>query len=387
MHSIVLNRFGAAALALAAACCFTGCNDSRTTKGHSENQRMVAEAWIPEPTRQSLLKHAGNAEIKSVSTATRPDGSIVYLATLERGDDYSLLTVDSAGDVVSERPIQPPALAIRRSEGTLRSVQFADLPEPTRKTVLSRVKVEQIRRIEQSQVKDRTVYDVVADHDGAVMRLCVDAEGKVITEEKMAELTQADRVAIANIPDRPRTVILERTRGSAIRDIHTDTVDGKVVYTVVVDRNEYLNDFIIDLDGHLLTRMRVENRLAVGDVPAAPRTTLVQMADTGTIRMVERATDEGRDLYTAVVDKGVRTSRITVDRLGYLVSRRKAVKIMDLNELSNPARAAIKEHAHEREIESIEQQNDSGRTFYEVRLTGEELTTVRVTETGDVVKQ
>ena len=97
---------------------------------------MVAEAWIPEPARQTLLKHAENADIKSVSTSTRPDGSVVYLATLERGDEYSVLTVDGDGGVIAERPIQPPAIAIRRTDGTLRAVQLATLPDPARKTVL-----------------------------------------------------------------------------------------------------------------------------------------------------------------------------------------------------------------------------------------------------------
>ena len=260
------------------------------------------------------------------------------------------------------------------------------MPEPTRKTVLSRVKAEEVRRIEQSQSNDRTIYEVVADHDGAVMRLCVDAEGKVVSDEKMADLAQQDRLAIDRIPERPRTAILENTRGSAIRDIHADTVDGKVIYTVQVDKNEYINDFIIDRDGHLLTRMRVEHRLSIGDVPAAPRTTLVQMADAGTIRVVERSIDEGRELYTAVVDKNARTCRITVDRAGYLVSRRKVEKLLDSEDLVNPSRAAVKEHAHGREIQSIEQQNDAGRILYEVRLMGDDLTMVRVTETGEVVK-
>ena len=71
MKSVFIIRSGAAALAIAAACCITGCNDNRTTKNNPDNQRMVAEAWIPEPARQTLLKHAENADIKSLSQTAR----------------------------------------------------------------------------------------------------------------------------------------------------------------------------------------------------------------------------------------------------------------------------------------------------------------------------
>jgi uncharacterized membrane protein YkoI len=388
-------RHVVATLAIAAACCVSGCDHHRSASGDSHNQHMVAEAWIPEPARQSLVKHA-DGEIKTVTTSTSADGKTVYVATVERGDAYSALTVDGDGDVVSDRPTAaPPALAVRRAdEATSRPVALDALPEPARKTVLGRVKAEEIRRIDQAQVNDRIVYDVVADHAGAVTRLSVDADGRVVSERTAAEervAVPAERVAIDRVPERPRTVILEQTHGAAIRDIRSDTIDGRVVYTVQVDRNEYINDFIVDRDGHLLTSMRVVRRMAVGDVPAAPRTTLVQMSDGGVIRVVEHAVDEDRELYTAVVDRAVvdklpRTSRITVDRLGYLVSRRKVEKQIDLDELVNPSLAAVKEHAHERTVESIEQQNDSGRTLYEVRLAGEGPTLVRVTEAGDVVK-
>jgi uncharacterized membrane protein YkoI len=383
-----LIRSGTLALTLAVACGFTGCNDHRAAaEKHPDNQRMVSEAWIPEPARQSIVEHAGDAEIKTISTSTRADGTVVYQATLKRGEDHSILTVEGDGRVVSERPIPRPAPIVRSANETTRPVLLEALPEPARKTVLSHVKAEEITRIEQSQLNDRTVYDVVADHAGATTRLCVDADGKVVTGEQVAVTASEDRVAIDRIPERPRTVILEQTRGAAIRDIHADTIDGKVVYTVQVDRNEYINDLIIDRDGNLLAKMRLEHRLAVGDVPAAPRTALVQMADTGTIRVVERASDEGRELYTAVVDKGGSVCRITVDRLGYLVSRRKVEKLLQREDLINPAAAAVREHAHGREVESVEQQNESGRIFYEVRLASPELTAVRVTETGEVVRR
>lgn len=381
----LIRRSGPAALVIAAACCFVGCNDNRAAEQHPDNRRVVAEAWIPEPARKSILDHAGDADIKTVSTSTRDDGLVIYQATLMRGGEHSMLVVDGDGKVLAERPIQRPSTVVVRSVEATSPVLLVTLPEPARKTVLAHVKSDEIRRIEQSQSDGRTIYDVVADHDGVVTRLCVDADGKMVTGEQVAVSAHADHITIDRIPERSRVVIIEQTRGAAIRDIHVDTINGKVVYTVQLDKNEYFNDFVIDRDGHLLARMRVENRLAIGDVPAAPRTTLVQLADTGTIRVVERSADEGRELYTAVVGKGAYTSRVTVDRLGYLVSRRKVEKALLPEDLVNPSRAAVREHAHGRDVESIEQQNESGRIMYEVRLVGDELTVVRVAESGEVI--
>jgi hypothetical protein len=88
-----------------------------------------------------------------------------------------------------------------------------------------------------------------------------------------------------------------------------------------------------------------------------------------------------------VVDKKAQTTRITVDHLGYLVSRRTVEETIDPSELVNPARSAVRENAHDHEIERIERQNDSGRTLYQVRLVGDDLKIVRISESGEVVKQ
>lgn len=379
-------------LIVAAACALMGCDDTRTSAADSENRQKVEQAWIPEPAREAILEEAEehDARISHIETVTPPEGGTLYRATLRSADKTTLLTVDGEGDVVGERPLavaplpQPSPLVDAPQVVTLDA-----LPDPARATVLKHVKAEEIRRIEQVMVGGKLAYDVTAQREGTVTSLCVGASGDVVR----GATTVADHPAHDDrVPERVRAAIIEKSGGTAVRDVRTiDARDGKAVYEVTLDRRDYVNDFVVDRDGHLLADMRVHGDLALDDVPAAPRATLIQMAGKGTIRQVEHADDAGRELYTAVVDREAtadrerKTQRVTVDRSGRLVSRRTVKGRIDRSELINPAAAKVDEQVGERHIRSIEVQEDGGRTLYEVKVDDDVLTKVFVDENGRVV--
>lgn len=379
-------------LIIAAACALTGCNEERVSAADSENREKVEQAWIPEPARETILEEAEehDARISHIETVTPPEGGTVYRATLRSADKTTLLTVDGEGDVVAERPLavapltQPSPLV-----DAPQVVSLDALPDPARTTVLKHVKADEIRRIEQVTVGGKVAYDVTAQRDGTVTSLCVGASGDVVR----GATTVADHPAHEDkVPERVRVAIIEQSRGAAVREVRSvDSRDGKGIYEVTLDRRDYVNDFVIDRDGHLLADMRVHGGLALDDVPAAPRAALIQMAGKGTIRQVEHADDQGRELYTALVDREVaaererKTQRLTVDRSGRLVSRRTVKGLLDRSELINPAAATVDEHVGDRHIRSIELQEDGGRTFYEVKVQEDALTQILVDEDGRVV--
>lgn len=133
--------------------------------------------------------------------------------------------------------------------------------------------------------------------------------GAVATVKMSDEDIQA---SIDAVPAAVRATILAEAQGSAIREIEMETKNGQTVYEaeVVIDGQE--TDILVAADGTLLgTEVDDEDededaddgdvQVALDDLPAAVRATLLKEAPNGEIKDLEMETEDGRTQYAADV--------------------------------------------------------------------------------------
>jgi uncharacterized membrane protein YkoI len=289
-----------------------------------------------------------------------------------------------------------------RDEANRRALEQAGLPGPARAAILARAGDVEIVRVERiAGAAGATTYQAtIGRGDGATL-LIVDREGRLLSQRVGPEggpHAGAEQLGIDQVPDRARAGILQRSGGADIKDIRKGTRDGKTVYDVTLGKHDRSDAFLVDRDGRMIERLRVLGNLAIEDVPAAARTTLVRLAGSGTIREVEHAEDRGRDLYTALVDlapadrpeaiREQRSCRIAVDRAGQVLSRRTVERPLAAKDLLDPALSTIRRQTGGRTIQRLEQQDESGSALYEAWVVDDgDLVVIHVGEDGEPVER
>jgi hypothetical protein len=372
-------------LAMLVALSLGGCGEPRTT-AETRHQGLAEAGWIPGPARTTMLAQANGADLTRVEAVGDDQGGMLYQATFKRAGAERILTVSGDGRMVSDQVVSaPPAFSAPGGPGT-HPVTLGALPELARATILKHVKAEDVKRIDQSGEGDRAIFDVVAEHEGVVIRLQVDAAGRLRGGSAATVTAAAGRGALEGMSDSARSRVLEQARGSGIADVHSAVREGRVVYDIRLDPRGF-NGFQVDGDGRLLGKMRVEGGIEPGDVKVG-RATFMRLANAGVIRQIERLADSGLELYVGLVEDQGRAQRLVVDREGRLVSSRQVVKTLVVYDLVGPALQAVTEHAGGRAIQRIEEQAEGTRVVYDVRLADEDAPLeLQVDESGQLVQR
>ncbi len=123
---------------------------------------------IPAKAAEALRKHAGDAKIEHVSKET-DDGKVVFEASFKAKGGVREVTVDEAGQTVSEE----------------QTIAIADVPSKARKTIEDKAAGGKIEKLESVKEGGKMKFEALISVKGKRTEVVVGGDGKVLeTEDK-----------------------------------------------------------------------------------------------------------------------------------------------------------------------------------------------------------
>jgi uncharacterized membrane protein YkoI len=193
-----------------------------------------------------------------------------------------------------------------------------------------------------------------------------------------------EKVSLNEVPEAARNTILHEAAGHKVREIEKETGNGRTVYEAEwkVDGKEV--EVKVAADGKLLER---EMEVALKDVPAAARETILKEAAGSKVAEVEKVVAGDRVTYEAEWKADGKEIEITVSPAGKVLGREVEDEDDDedddddksareekhedgevdvtLDQVPDAVRATILKEAAGHKIEEIERETRGGRTVYE----------------------
>ncbi|MFQ6133455.1 MAG: PepSY domain-containing protein [Armatimonadota bacterium] len=216
-------------------------------------------------------------------------------------------------------------------------VSLDQVPPAVKATILKAAEGGTITEIEVETENGQTVYeaeviidgkevDILVAPDGALLGKEVEGDEEEDEEEVEVEADDDDDeegeeelVALEDVPAAVKATILKEAGDGTIEEIERETENGQVVYEaeVVIDGEEV--DIEVAADGTLLGKEVEgdeeedeeeveadddegdEELVALADLPAAVKATILKEAGDGTITEIEVETENGQKVYEAEV--------------------------------------------------------------------------------------
>jgi uncharacterized membrane protein YkoI len=204
--------------------------------------------------------------------------------------------------------------------------------------------------------------------------------GSVAAGEKAGK---EEKVSLGEVPEAARNTILHEAAGHKVREIEKETGNGRTVYEAEWKVGGKEVEVKVAADGKLLER---EMDVALKDVPAAARETILKEAAGSKVAEVEKVVAGERVTYEAEWKADGKEIEITVSPAGKVLGREVEDEDDDdddddksdreekhedgevdvtLDQVPDAVRATILKEAAGHKIEEIERETRGGRTVYE----------------------
>jgi uncharacterized membrane protein YkoI len=330
---------------------------------------------LPAAVRQTLKTEAPDAEIRFINREQRSDGD-VYLVGTRTNDHFVQLQIDAHGKLIRDSR-DTPVVAVGQPKDLIdhrADMPFSTLPIAVQNAIKAYATASDVRTVNLSQEKGKTVYDVVFYTDGRRDRMIVGKDGNMIRVERdvppAAELGAKDRnptIAIGDLPPKVQDTIRKQTDNALVKEINTKQVGDQSVYAVKYEKDGPV-ELLVSTDG---TVVLPEGAATSSDsrLVAAPSPT----KEADPVRIVDAtsstptATSSQGIGTSAPAERGIKASEDnTASAPSSATERRESNPSVPLSDVPVPVQNTAKKLAGTATIESISPKLQDSAVAYEV---------------------
>jgi uncharacterized membrane protein YkoI len=181
------------------------------------------------------------------------------------------------------------------------------LPRAVVEAVMAKFPDAKLISAEREEEDGTTVIEVVIEHKGQRIEVCLAAEWKIIEVEpdvaKPAPAEQGEeKVALDKAPKPVIDAVKARFKGAELAGASKETEDGKLVYEVAIKHKGQKIDVTLTPDGAIIM---IERQIAAKELPQAVVKTLENQYPKATYKIIEEINkvekDEEKLLYYEVL--------------------------------------------------------------------------------------
>jgi len=203
-------------------------------------------------------------------------------------------------------------------------------------------------------------------------------------------------LTLDQVPAAVKATILKEAAGAKIGEIEKEIENGTLTYEATFVRDGKTVEIEVAPTGKLLC---TEVELALGDVPAAVKATILKEANGAKIEEVEMATEGGKTFYEAEFEVGGKEVEIKVAPDGKLLGREiedgdddddddEDEENVSLDQVPAAVKATILKEAAGAKIKEIEKETKGGKTVYEAEfVVGGKEVEIEVAPDGKLLKR
>ncbi|MBA3708422.1 MAG: PepSY-like domain-containing protein [Planctomycetes bacterium] len=264
---------------------------------------------VPGKVKEALLKESQGREIRDVDKETI-DGRVVYQAKIQRDGKDLKLTVDEDGKVVARNDGAKDDDKVHDDKvhddhGDHHELSVNDLPAKVKASLTAAAGAAQIVDIDRDTDNGRTVYKARIKQDGLDRHLTIGEDGTIVSD-KNNKAEKDERGAKAGDHDgdgkarRDHDKDLDHqaknAKDEAERDVDKAKADAEAKADKAKADAEYAKKTAKN-EGRELKNGTV----AIDQVPAAVKTTLMREANGQQIGDIDRDTEDGHVVYKAKI--------------------------------------------------------------------------------------
>jgi uncharacterized protein YxeA len=187
-------------------------------------------------------------------------------------------------------------------------LKMAQVPAKVQQTIKTYASAAEIKQITMGDVDGKKAYEFLIEKASRKSEVSITPDGKVLTTE--------EEIPLSEIPDAARQSINARAAGSKIVSTEKVFENGKTAFEAVIERGGKQSTIAVSPDGKVVGS---EEEIALTEVPEAARKTINAKAAGGKILFVKKVLEDGKTVFTAVIEKGGKQLEITVAPDGKLV--------------------------------------------------------------------
>jgi uncharacterized membrane protein YkoI len=121
------------------------------------------------------------------------------------------------------------------------------------------------------------------------------------------------KIAESDLPAPVRQALKDQSKGATIKGFTKEVEHGRTSYEAEMIVDGHSKDVSFDPSGKVVS---IEEETPLEKTPAAVRSAIEKAASGGTLRKVERVTENGKITYEATIRKGTKNSEVQFDASG-----------------------------------------------------------------------
>lgn len=240
------------------------------SSSQSQNQQSVAKEsagaqnsgqqllldQLPQQVRKTMVLHSSGANPENIREITK-NGKQCYTATFDRAGTKGKMTVAQDGSLVSLQESAQFAMDVELPKLQKSQIQFSQLPQPVEQTIKLEAGPSKIGNLSKSEANGQQLYRVDFNREGIRHELFITPQGKIVAQvqETAFAVEPMQNVRSLSLKETPQAVqqaARSNAHGGQVTDVDKATWNGQTVYSVMVDKNGSLSQWIFDQNGKVV---------------------------------------------------------------------------------------------------------------------------------------
>jgi hypothetical protein len=221
----------------------------------SAGQKMLLDQ-LPKPVQKTILQHSAGANPEHIQQITK-NGRQCYTASFDRAGMKEKVTVAQDGSLLSLQQSDQFTVDVELPKLEKSTIKFNELPQPVQQAIQQQAGSAQIGDLSQSQVDGKPLYRADFNREGVRHELFITPQGKIAAQvqETAFAIEPMQNVRSLSLSDAPQAVqqaVRQNAKGGQVSDIDKADWNDKTVYSVMVDKNGRLSQWIFDQNGKVV---------------------------------------------------------------------------------------------------------------------------------------
>ena len=243
---------------------------------------------------------------------------------------------------------------------------LARFPAAVQRTIFAEIGEGELLDIHRSVEDGAIVFEVEMNRNGRTREFTVAATGELVDIQVFLDET----------PYGVQKTILAAAADAKVTDISKTRDAGKTIYDVELVRGRRTRNFTVSADGQLLTM-----QVFLDETPPAVKETIKAQVGKGSLREINRITEDGETVYEVEMTKGGATRDFTVNASGELFG----LKTL-LSETPEAVQKTVRAEVGSGKLLEIEKNTEEGKLVYDVKMDKDGRTrNFTVSDGGDLI--
>lgn len=213
---------------------------------------------LPKAVQKTMLLHSGGANPENIREINQ-NGKQCYTATFDRADEKGKMTVARDGSLLSLQESAEFAADVELPKLAKSQLGFNQLPQPVQQTIQQQAGSSRVGNVSLSKVNGRQFYRADFNREGIRHELFIRPDGRIAAQvqETAFAIVPMENVHSLALKDTPRDVqqaARSNAQGGKVSDVDKANWNGQTVYSVMVDKNGRLSQWIYDQNGKVVAQ-------------------------------------------------------------------------------------------------------------------------------------